>query len=72
MNTQGMNLNDWLYIHFEGEFYIMENKEQNDIRVLGTKNGHIEDSGNGEVTMVLCFLSKLIWHSGWTKEFAKY
>jgi hypothetical protein len=54
--TKRIHLNDWLYIHFEGELDIVENKEQNDIRVLGENNGHIEDSRNGEVNMVLCFL----------------
>ena len=37
LNPQGMDLNDWLSIHFEKGFDTAENMQRNDIRVLERK-----------------------------------
>ena len=68
LNPQGMDLNVWLSIHFERGFDATENMQRNDIRVLESKERHIEDSGNGAMKMVSCILMKLQRCSGWTRR----
>ena len=68
LNSQGMDLNGWLSIHFEKGFDATVNMQRNDIRVLESKERHIEDSGNGEMIMVSCILMKLKRCSGWTRR----
>ena len=68
LNSQGMDLNGWLSIHFEKGFDATVNMQRNDIRVLESKERHIEDSGNGEMIMVSCILIILKRCSGWTRR----
>jgi hypothetical protein len=61
-------MNDWQNIHFEKGFDATVNMQRNDIRVLESKERHMEDSGNGEMTLVSCILMKLKRSKGWTKR----
>jgi hypothetical protein len=63
-----MDLYCWLSIHFEKGFNAIENMHRNDIRVLESRDRHLEDSGNGEMIMVSCILMTLKRCSGGTSR----